>query len=50
MSSFLEGREVERDVARIPELENGDRLTCDEFERRDKAMPELKKAELLEGE
>jgi Uma2 family endonuclease len=33
----------------IPPLENGDRLSRDEFERRYDAMPELKKAELLEG-
>ena len=33
----------------IPELMNGDRLTRHEFERRYHAMPELKKAELLEG-
>jgi Uma2 family endonuclease len=33
----------------IPPLENGDRLTCAEFERRYEAMPELKKAELIEG-
>ena len=33
----------------IPLLENGDRLTRDEFERRYDAMPDLKKAELLEG-
>ncbi len=30
-------------------LENGDRLTRAEFERRYQAMPELKKAELIEG-
>ncbi|ACK70115.1 conserved hypothetical protein [Gloeothece citriformis PCC 7424] len=30
-------------------LENGDRLTRDEFELRYHAMPELKKAELIEG-
>jgi Uma2 family endonuclease len=30
-------------------LENGDRLTRGEFERRYEAMPNLKKAELLEG-
>ncbi|MEN9222105.1 MAG: Uma2 family endonuclease [Thermostichus sp. BF3_bins_97] len=30
-------------------LENGDRLSCQEFERRYQAMPELKKAELIEG-
>ena len=33
----------------IPPLENGDRLTRDEFERRYDAMPEVKKAELIEG-
>jgi Uma2 family endonuclease len=35
--------------AGIPPLENGDRLTRDEFERRYAAMPQLKKAELIEG-
>src|SRR5947209_7102448 len=30
-------------------LENGDCLTRDEFERRYAAMPEVKKAELIEG-
>jgi Uma2 family endonuclease len=34
----------------IPPLENGDRLTRAEFERRYDAMPELKKAELIDGE
>ena len=34
----------------IPPLENGDRLTRAEFERRYNAMPHLKKAELIEGE
>ncbi len=33
----------------IPQLEPGDRLTRDEFERRYAAMPNLKKAELIEG-
>ena len=33
----------------IPPLESGDRLTRSEFERRYAAMPELKKAELVEG-
>ncbi len=33
----------------IPPLESGDRLTRDEFLRRYEAMPELKKAELIEG-
>jgi Uma2 family endonuclease len=33
----------------IPFLESGDRLTRPEFERRYKAMPDCKKAELIEG-
>jgi Uma2 family endonuclease len=33
----------------VPALENGDRLTRTEFERRYEAMPHLKKAELIEG-
>lgn len=33
----------------IPPLENGDRLTRTEFERRYDSMPHLKKAELIEG-
>ncbi len=33
----------------LPILESGDRLTRDEFERRYQAMPQLKKAELIEG-
>jgi len=32
-----------------PPLENGDRLTRQEFERRYDAMPQIKKAELIEG-
>jgi Uma2 family endonuclease len=39
-----------RDNGAIPPLENGERLTRAEFERRYEAMPELKKAELIEGE
>lgn len=35
--------------ARIPPLQSGDRLTADEFERRFDAMPDLKKAELIDG-
>ena len=38
----------DRDGA-IPLLENGDRLTADEFLRRYEVMPGLKKAELIEG-
>ncbi|MBD2463702.1 Uma2 family endonuclease [Oscillatoria sp. FACHB-1407] len=33
----------------LPPLESGDRLTRPEFERRYHAMPEIKKAELIEG-
>jgi Uma2 family endonuclease len=33
----------------IPPLRDGDRLSRDEFERRYDAMPQLKKAELIEG-
>jgi len=33
----------------LPPLENGDRLSRAEFERRYEAMPHLKKAELIEG-
>ncbi|MBD2483771.1 Uma2 family endonuclease [Planktothrix sp. FACHB-1365] len=35
--------------ATIPPLENGDKLTRIQFERRYQAMPEIKKAELIEG-
>lgn len=35
--------------ATLPPLENGDKLTRVEFERRYQAMPEVKKAELIEG-
>jgi hypothetical protein len=33
----------------VPPLRAGDRLTSAEFERRYDAMPDLKKAELVEG-
>ncbi len=36
-------------IDRVPELVTGDRLTRAEFERRYKAMPHCKKAELVEG-
>lgn len=36
-------------LAKVPPLENGDRLTRAEFERRYEAMPALRKAELIEG-
>ncbi len=35
--------------SQIPPLESGDHLTCLEFERRYNAMPNVKKAELIEG-
>jgi len=37
------------DNGSIPPLRHGDRLTRDDFERRYDAMPDLKKAELIEG-
>ncbi len=40
----------EKKPPRIPPLEAGDQLTRDEFERRYQAMPQVKKAELIEGE
>ncbi|HEY1379682.1 MAG TPA: Uma2 family endonuclease [Gemmataceae bacterium] len=42
------GRETDAKT-HVPPLRNGDRLTAEEFERRYDAMPELKKAELIEG-
>jgi Uma2 family endonuclease len=36
-------------VKLIPPLENGDRLTRSEFERRYHTMPDVKKADLIEG-
>ncbi|BAY24167.1 hypothetical protein NIES2100_39600 [Calothrix sp. NIES-2100] len=36
-------------LSTLPPLENGDKLTRAEFERRYHAMPEVKKAELIEG-
>jgi Uma2 family endonuclease len=38
-----------RKESRPESLQNGDRLTRSEFERRYKAMPHIKKAELIEG-
>jgi Putative restriction endonuclease len=40
---------VEPETETLPVLESGDHLTRQEFERRYDAMPELKKAELIEG-
>src|SRR5215510_13176349 len=45
----LESANITPAVQHIPLLENGDRLTRPEFERRYEAMPHLKKAELIEG-
>jgi Uma2 family endonuclease len=36
-------------ITPLPPLENGDKLSRDEFERRYNAMPHLNKAELVEG-
>src|SRR5437867_3313979 len=36
-------------AARVPLLESGDHLSREEFERRYEALPDLKKAELIEG-
>jgi hypothetical protein len=35
--------------SKLPPLQNGDRLTRGEFERRYHAMPHVTKAELIEG-
>ncbi len=40
---------ADRPAGSTPVLENGDRLTRAEFERRYEARPDLKKAELIEG-
>lgn len=40
---------IDPDREKIPRLHNGDRLTRAEFERRYNAMPNTKKAELIEG-
>jgi Uma2 family endonuclease len=57
VASSSEAREANRSLTpgpsgaatTLPPLENGDRLTRAEFERRYEAMPGLKKAELVEG-
>jgi Uma2 family endonuclease len=36
-------------ITEVPPLENGDRLSRDEYERRYNAMPHINKAELIEG-
>jgi Uma2 family endonuclease len=50
LSSHAKPADRKATPASIPPLENGDRLTRAEFERRYDAMPNLKKAELIEGE
>lgn len=47
MTSSLPKREQSK--LSVPPLENGDRLIRPEFERRYNSMPNLKKAELIEG-
>ena len=48
-TAIMEPSVCDRRSATLPPLENGDRLTRAEFERRYESMPELKKAELIEG-
>lgn len=48
-SSIPAGQMPPPEAAPVPPLENGDRLTRAEFERRYRAMPHIKKAELIEG-
>lgn len=52
MSVFLETPSLTKrpSNAEIPPLENGDQLTATEFLRRFEAMPDLKKAELIQGQ
>lgn len=49
MTSVLETALPTGFNGRVPALQVGDRLTAEEFERRYEAMPDLKKAELIEG-
>jgi len=49
MSSRPEGETAVANERAVPPLEPGDRLSRAEFERRYAAMPQLKKAELIEG-
>jgi hypothetical protein len=46
---FMTAPTIRKPDSKIPPLENGDHLTRDEFERRYRAMPAVKKAELIEG-
>jgi Uma2 family endonuclease len=53
MSTIMQGQETLQAIAPaprgIPPLRDGEQLTRTEFERRYHAMPEIKKAELIEG-
>jgi len=49
MTTFHSQSAYSRASSQAVPLENGDRLTRSEFERRYRAMPHLKKAELIEG-
>jgi hypothetical protein len=49
MATIVEKGPVPSPDGIVPPLEPGDRLTRAEFERRYEAMPNLKKAELIEG-
>lgn len=49
MSTVSKRTRQSKDNGQIPPLEAGDRLSRAEFERRYEAMPDLKKAELIEG-
>lgn len=49
MSLAIENGFQSAAAAAVPRLESGDRLTRAEFERRYEAMPNVKKAELIEG-
>ena len=48
-TKVLSPQKINDSVLEILPLENGDRLTRIEFERRYEAMPHIKKAELIEG-
>ncbi|NLF71973.1 MAG: Uma2 family endonuclease [Candidatus Anammoximicrobium sp.] len=49
MSTAAVPRQETRPAKRIPPLQAGDRLTRAEFERRYRSMPQVNKAELIEG-
>jgi hypothetical protein len=49
MSTATAARQSTRPAEAVPPLQAGDRLTRAEFERRYRAMPDVRKAELIEG-